>query len=313
MKVLVTGGAGQVGSRVADELVARGDEVLCIDNFRTGRPEHLQEHARLKLHVFSVAEKNRLRTAFEDFGPDVVVHAAASYKDPDDWAEDSLTNCVGGANVVHLAREFAVDRFIYLQTSLCYGLRPPSFPIPIDYPRNPEGSSYAITKTTNERFVELSGLDYVTFRLANVIGPRNLAGPLPIFFDRLMAGKRCFVSESRRDFVFVGDLARLIIMAVDGIGSGPYHFSSGSDVSIKELYDEVVANLGLDNIEEPETVPLGEDDTKTILLDPSKTWQDFGQFSLVPLPEIVARAGEYYRQFGARGGVSHLKRSVQDG
>ena len=79
-----------------------------------------------------------------------------------------------------------------------------------------EGSSYAISKTANELYLELSGLDFVTFRLANVIGPRNVAGPLPIFFQRLKEGKQCFVTEARRDFVFVKDLAKVSIQAVDG-------------------------------------------------------------------------------------------------
>jgi UDP-glucose 4-epimerase len=73
----------------------------------------------------------------------------------------------------------------------------------------------------------------VTFRLANVIGPRNVSGPLPIFYQRLSEGKRCFVTPARRDFCFAGDLARTVVDAVNGKGHGTYHFSSGKDVSIR--------------------------------------------------------------------------------
>ena len=174
-----------------------------------------------------------------DFRPDVVVHTAASYKDPNDWYNDTLTNSVGGANLIAAAKANRVGRFIYFQTALCYGVRPLEQPVTLDHPIDPDNSSYSITKTTTEQFLRLSGLDYVTFRLANVIGPRNVSGPLPIFFQRLSEGKKCFVTKARRDFVHVGDLAECSVRAADGTGHGAYHFSSGGDVPILELYDAV--------------------------------------------------------------------------
>ena len=125
-----------------------------------------------------------------------------------------------------------------------------------------------------------SGVDWITFRLANVVGPRNVSGPLPIFFDRLSQGKRCFVTEARRDFVFVHDLAGAVVKAADGTGSGTYHFSSGRDVAIKELYDAVVRAMRLNEYPEPEIRPLGPDDAPTILLEPSRTFRDFGEIAL---------------------------------
>ena len=122
-----------------------------------------------------------------------------------------MTNCVGGANIIEAAKHYNTGRFIYFQTALCYGQKPQEQPITLNHPRVPSGSSYAITKTTNEQFLELSGIEYVTFRLANVVGPRNVAGPLPIFYQRLKDGKKCFVTESRRDFVFVKDLAKAVV------------------------------------------------------------------------------------------------------
>ena len=139
--------------------------------------------------------------------------------------------------MVDLAKRSSVKRFVYFQTALCYGLKPDESPIPLTHPRRPEGSSYAISKTANELYLELSGLDYVTFRLANVVGPRNVAGPLPIFYQRLKEGKKCFVTEARRDFVYVGDLAKAVVKACDGVGQGTSHFSSGKGV---RLFEEVV-------------------------------------------------------------------------
>lgn len=307
MKVLVTGGLGQIGSHVVEMLLERGDEVVAIDNLATGRREHLTNHDNLKVVIDTIADKNLVDRLVGDFRPDAVVHTAASYKDPDDWYNDTLTNCVGGSNIVDAAKKFGVKRFVYFQTALCYGLRPMQQPIRLDHPRLPGSSSYAISKTANEFYLELSGIDYVTFRLANVVGPRNVAGPLPIFYQRLKDGKQCFVTQARRDFVFVKDLARVVLKACDGVGHGAYHFSSGKDVAIQELYDAVVDAMNLANKPKAEVKELGPDDVFSILLDPSRTFEDFGQIEFTPLQETVSAAIEYYRQHGTLGEYTHLR------
>jgi len=307
MKIFVTGGLGQVGSHVTEMLLERGDEVVVIDNLETGRREHLAPHSRLHVEVGTIADKQVVEKLISSFKPDVLVHTAASYKDPEDWYNDALTNVVGGANLVQAAKAHGVKRFIYFQTALCYGVKPLQQPIRLDHPKFPANSSYAISKTAAEDYLEISGIDFVTFRLANVIGPRNVSGPLPIFYQRLTEGKRCFVTKARRDFVFVKDLARAVVKAVDGAGKGTYHFSSGKDIAIKELYDAVVAGIGLKEYPEPEIRELGPDDAPSILLDPSRTFQDFGQVEFTPLATLVAEAVKYYREFGVHGGYTHLR------
>jgi UDP-glucose 4-epimerase len=307
MKVFVTGGCGQVGSHVTEYLLERGDEVLVIDNLATGRREHLAHHRNLKVVIDTIADKDLIDNLVKDFKPEVIVHTAASYKDPDDWCNDSLTNVVGAANLLQATKEYDVRRLIYFQTSLCYGVKPLQQPIRLDHPKFPANSSYAITKTAAEDLIEISGVDFVTFRLANVIGPRNVSGPLPIFYQRLSEGKRCFVTRSRRDFVFVKDLAKNVLRACDGTGKGTYHFSSGKDVAIKELYDSVVSAMKLEQYPEPEVRDLGPDDAPSILLDPSRTFEDFGQITFTPLKDISAAAVEYYNKFGVQGGYTHLR------
>ncbi len=306
MKTLITGGLGQIGSHIAEMMLERGDSVLVIDNLATGRKEHLAEHENLKIVIGCIADKELVRGLFQDFNPDVVVHTAASYKDPNDWYSDSLTNCVGGSNMVQCASEFGLKRFIYFQTSLCYGLKPMEQPITLNHPKFPASTSYAITKTANEDFLEISGLDYVTFRLANVVGPRNVAGPLPIFYQRLKDGKQCFVTKSRRDFVFVKDLAKVVLKACDGTGYGAYHFSSGTDVAIEELYKAVVKAMNFDDYPEPEIKELGEDDVVSILLDPSRTFEDFGDIEFTPIEQTVSEAIDYFKEHGTLGEYTHL-------
>jgi UDP-glucose 4-epimerase len=307
MKVFVTGGSGLVGSTIIDLLLARGDDVVAIDNFATGRRDNLKPHPKLRMVEDSIANATVLNGLISDFRPDVVVHTAASYKNPDDWESDALTNCVGGANVAKACKEHKVGRLIYFQTALCYGTKPLEQPITLDHPINPVNSSYAISKTTAEQYIQYCGVDYVTFRLANVVGPRNVSGPLPIFFQRLSEGKKCFVTTARRDFVFVQDLAKNVVRAADGTGQGTYHFSSGKDVAIKELYDAVVGAMRINEYPQPEIRPLAPDDAPSILLDPSRTFKDFGEIRFTPLSEIVDKTIAYYKQYGVQGGYTHLK------
>jgi len=307
MKILVTGAAGQVGSHVVDRAIERGDDVLGIDNFATGRDVHLNKSDKFRFVRGSIGDSPLVADLFEDFKPDVVVHTAAAYKDPDDWLTDVETNVKGMVNLIEGSKRTKVSRFVYFQTALIYGVKPEQNPVRLDHPRRVDNSSYSISKGAAEDYLILSGLDYVTFRLANVIGPRNVSGPLPIFYQRLSQGKKCFVTPARRDFVFVGDLVAAVMNATTGTGHGAYHFSSGGDVPIIELYDSVVKAMGISDYPEPERRDLSPDDAPSILLDPSRTREDFGKIEFTPLETTVWNAVKYYEEFGAAGGFTHLK------
>lgn len=307
MKIFVTGAAGQVGSHVVDQALVRGDDVIGIDNFATGRPIHVAKNSRYSFTEGSIADASLVERLVSSFRPDVIVHTAAAYKNPDDWLVDVETNVRGMVNLINSARRASVGRFIYFQTALVYGVKPEQNPVTLEHPRRVDNSSYSISKGAAEDYLSLSGLDYVTFRLANVIGPRNVSGPLPIFFQRLSEGKRCFVTPARRDFVFVGDLVKAVGQAISGVGQGAYHFSSGSDVPIIELYDAVVKAMGLQEYPEPELRELSPDDAPSILLDPARTLADFGPLKFTPLETTVWNAVKYYQEFGVVGGYTHLK------
>jgi UDP-glucose 4-epimerase len=308
VKVLITGGAGFIGSHLADRLLARGDEVLVIDNFATARRDNLAQHERLQLVEGSIVEPKLVSETFSSFEPEVVAHAAAAYKDPDDWSEDAATNAVGTASIVKASQSSGIKRLVYFQTALCYGLHPVEQPITLDHPIRPQDSSYAISKTAGEYYVRLSGLDWVSLRLANAYGPRNVSGPLPTFFQRLTEGKPCFVMDTRRDFIYVQDLIDLVVAALDGRGSGgAYHASSGADYSIKELFDATVAALALDPAPEVEVRERNPDDAFTILLDPSRTQAEFAWTPSTPLEKGVADAIAYYRDHGIEETYTHLR------
>jgi UDP-glucose 4-epimerase len=307
MSVLITGGAGFIGSHLAERLLGRGDQVVVIDNFATARRDSLPVHPGLTLVEGTIADAELVGRTLEAVRPAVVVHAAASYKDPADWSEDARTNVLGTANVVQASRRAGVRRLIYLQTALCYGLRPLEQPITLAHPLRPEGSSYAISKTAGEHYVRLSGLDFISFRLANVYGPRNLSGPLPTFFQRLSRGKPCFVMDTRRDFVYVQDMLQVVVQAVDGAGEpGIYHIASAGDRAIKELYAATVQAMGLHGLPDVEVRPRGADDAFTILLDASRTGRDFAWRATTPLEDGVRAAVAWYRTHGVEQTFTHL-------
>lgn len=308
MKVLITGGCGFIGSHLADALLAEGHEVLALDNYATGRRDNLQPQPRLTLIEGTIADGGLVRALMADFKPEVVVHAAAAYKDPQNWEEDAMTNVFGTVNVVKAAQENEVRRIVYFQTALCYGLKPLEQPITLNHALNARGSSYAISKTAGEHYIELSGLDFVSFRLANAYGPRNLSGPLPTFYHRLTTGKKCFVMETRRDFIYIDDLIEVVLKAVKGTGEkGYYHISSGSDTSIEDLFEETLCALNLHLQEKVEVRPRNPDDVYTILIDPSKTERDFNWKVKTPLKTGVERTIAWYQAHGITQTYTHLK------
>jgi UDP-glucose 4-epimerase len=306
MKVLITGGAGFLGSHLADRLLAEGHEVLSLDNYETGRRENLADHDNLTVVEGTIEDRSTVDEAFNSFGPDVVAHAAVSYKDGDAWEQDVMVNAMGTVNVIRASKEADVDRLIYFQTGLSYGINPSTLPVPLDHPQ-PGESSYAITKTTGENYVAMSGLDWVSFRLANIYGPRVVAGPAPTFYQRLSQGQKCFVTDARRDQSYVDDLIDLLMMAVEGRGSGAYNVGSGSDRPVKDMFDLIVEAMGIELDYEVEVRPRPEDDAATLLLDPAKTTEDFGWKPTTPMEEGIPKTVAWYRENEVGETYTHLK------
>jgi len=298
-----------VGSHVAELLEARGDEVIIVDKFATGRPEHLLNIKTQYKFEDSIANESlyaQLSSQFSNI--DVIVHTAASFANGNDWSDHINTNVLGTALITRLAQEFDC-RLIYFQTALCYGDNPTIQPVPLEYPRQPMASSYAISKTAGEFYVEQSGVDFVTFRLANIVGPRNLSGPLPIFYKRISAGEKCVIANAKRDFIDVRNLATVVLQAIDGRGNGAYHFSSGKDVQIIDLYKKVVSAMKLDFEPEFDFQENTAGGPPSILLDPTRTYSDFDMPTLNSIEETVSGAISYYEKFGVTREVTHLKKN----
>ena len=306
MNVLITGGSGFIGSHLADKLVETEHSLLAMDNYVTSSRDTLTElRERLQFVEASIADAEDVDNAFKRFEPEIVIHCAASYKDPDNWIDDARINVLGTINVVKAALRHKVRRIINFQTSLCYGNFPKEQPITLSHPLSPE-NSYAISKVAGERYIALSGLDFQSFRLANIYGPRNFSGPIPTFYGRLAASKKCFAVNTRRDFVYIDDMIQVVMRALEGHGhTGYYHISSGLDYSIREVYDAVAKAMGIN--QPVEGRERGPGDAPTLLLDSTETQMDFAWKATTPLNEGIRKTVEWYKQHGVQQTYTHLK------
>jgi UDP-glucose 4-epimerase len=253
----------------------------------------------------SIADRDLMVRTFAEFGPTHLVHSAASYKDPGNWQEDIATNVEGATNVIEAARAAGVRRVINFQTVLCYG-RPESTPIPVQHPLRPF-TSYGISKVAGEQYLAMSGLPFVSLRLANVTGPRLAIGPIPTFYKRLKARQACFCTDACRDFLDMSDFfAAVDIVMAENAPTGIFNVSSGKGHSIKEIYDLVRSHLGLLADPDVKVVPVGEDDVPSVVPDPDRTYRVLGWEAKVPFDETIRRLLAWYDAHGVTDVYSHL-------
>lgn len=304
MHLLITGGAGCLGSSIVEHYLPAGAEICVVDNFATGSRDALSDAPSLTVIEADVADGGAVDSIFERFRPTHVIHAAASYKDPTDWAGDTATNVLGSINVARASEAVGVQRLVNLQTALCYG-RPSTVPIPVDHPLAPF-TSYGVSKTAGEAALLASDVDVISLRLANICGPRLAIGPLPTFFKRLTNGQACFATEAVRDFIDIADFLTLVDIALDPQSPhGTYNVSSGEGHTILEVLSEVALALGID-IGVIEPLPVGSDDVQEVVLDPSLTEERLGWRTLIGFRETIRRQVTWYAQHGTGEVYSHL-------
>jgi UDP-glucose 4-epimerase len=312
MRILITGGAGCLGSNLIERWLPRGHDILVIDNFATGKREVVPPVERLTLVEGSIADASLVQRTVADFKPSHVVHAAASYKDPANWREDVATNVTGTINVVEAARAGGVKRLINLQTVLCYG-RPERVPIPVEHALRPF-TSYGISKVAGEQYIVMSGLPFASLRLANVTGPRLAIGPIPTFYKRLKAGQGCFCTDAVRDFLDMSDfLAAMDLVMQVGAPTGVLNVSSGVGRTIKDIYALVRAHLKLPPDPAVKVVPVGDDDVPAVVPDPSRTQAALGWRAQVDFAETIRRMLSWYDAHGVTDVYSHLSAPASAG
>jgi UDP-glucose 4-epimerase len=253
MRVLITGGAGFIGSHIVDLLVAGGHEVLVVDDLSTGKAEQVNPAAKL-VHL-DIGEPALIDVARE-FGPDAVSHVAAqasvavSMTDP---IKDAETNIIGGLNVYRAAVASECRQFVYITTGgALYG--PPDYlPCDEEHPIRPM-SAYGLSKWTLEQYLKVllpPEIPLKVLRLANIYGPRQdpygEAGVIAIFAARMIADRPVYIfgdGEQTRDFVYVGDVARAHDLAMQAPESLTVNISSAKPLSVNHLFELMAEATG---------------------------------------------------------------------
>lgn len=253
MKILVTGGAGFIGSNVADAYINAGHEVVVVDNLVSGKMENLNPKA--KFYLMDVRSEE-IRKVFEIEKPDMVNHHAAQMSVPasvEDPGYDADVNVKGLINVLEAARRNNTEKVIFISSGGAVYGNATEYPTSEKYQPEP-ASPYAITKFVSEKYLafykDTYGLDYTVLRYANIYGPRQIphgeAGVVAIFMDRLIAGKGCtvyrFTEEPKgmtRDYVFVGDVARANLIALEKGSKDAFNIGTGIATHTLELYNGI--------------------------------------------------------------------------
>ena len=250
MKILITGGAGFIGSHIASAYVRDGHEVAVLDNFRTGSKRNLP--AAATLFVGDISHAPDVEAAFRQFQPEVVSHYAAqldvrhSLEDP---AHDAATNILGGLNVLLQAARVGTRRFIFASSGGAIYGDTERLPADESTPIKPL-SPYGLTKWTFESYLhiwrQVHGITPVILRYANVYGPRQStegeAGVIAIFSRRRLRGEPCTIygdGQSTRDYVFVGDVVEANRLALTRGDGGTFNVGTGRQTTIREVFDTV--------------------------------------------------------------------------
>ncbi|WP_438312410.1 NAD-dependent epimerase/dehydratase family protein [Sporosarcina sp. FA9] len=266
MKVLITGGAGFIGSHVIEELLEYEFQVVSVDNYVTGFKENLCEG--VKKYEMDLNDP-KFESIFIEEQPDYVIHLAAqasvmvSMNDP---YFDFLTNTVGTINVMLLSKKYNVRKFLFASSAAVYG-EPEYLPIDENHSINSQ-SFYALSKHSAENYIKhysvFNGLDSCILRFSNVYGPRQNemgeAGVISIFINRLLADKEVSIYDGSqtRDFIYVKDVASACRLALMSEAKGVFNISSCSETGIEELYNKITELTGINTIPLYEPRRLGE-------------------------------------------------------
>lgn len=306
MRLLITGGAGSLGSSIIENIGDDCEKIVVLDNFATGKRASIPPKSHVDIIEGSIVDADLVNDVFSSLQPTHVIHSAASYKDPNNWIEDSRTNVIGTINVLRASEHHDVVRLINFQTALCYG-RPQRVPIPVAHEMRPF-TSYGISKTAGEAFVLASQVPHVSLRLANVTGPRLAIGPIPAFYKRLKAREGCSVSTTVRDFIDMTDFISLLKMTLDSSApTGVFNVSTGEGHTILEIFRLVAEHLGMPNAEPVAINPPSEDDVAEVVLDPSVTTEVFGWKATVSFEETINKMLHWYDVHGITDVFSHLQ------
>jgi UDP-glucose 4-epimerase len=316
VKVLVTGGAGFIGSHLVDLLVDEGHAVAVVDNLVTGKVRNVNRRA--KLHQLDIGS-SELKAVLRDEQPEVVFHQAAQMSvkaSTDDPRYDAQVNVMGLLNVLDACVETGVRKIVFASSGATYG-NPERLPFDEDHPQRPE-SPYGITKMVAEHYLGYYrrdfGLQYTALRYGNVYGPRQdalgEAGVVAIFTRQLLSGETPVIhwdGEQVRDYVYVTDVARANLLAARSGDGRCYCIGTGVGTSVNQLYQLV--SEALEITVTPARGSRRAGDLRAAYFEIARARHELGWQPRVPLGEGVANTVDWFRRDLAQAQAVEIPRA----
>jgi len=304
MNVLVTGGAGFIGSHVVDRFIQEGHQVSVLDNLSTGKRRNVNREAVLYKSDIGSA---RIERIFKRERPVVIVHLAAQInvrQSTEDPMFDANVNIVGTINVLQLAVKYGVRKFVFASSGGAVYGEQNQFPAPETHPTAPL-SPYGISKLTCEYYLEyfrhVAGLSYAALRFGNVYGPRQNpegeAGVIAIFSQQLLKGQQPLINGNglqTRDYVYVRDVVESIMVASDQHVNGVYNVGTGEETTVNEIFEQLQMLTKSESKELHGPAKKGEQ--LRSVLDCSKLTEETGWEPTVSLSEGLAETVEFFQK-----------------
>jgi UDP-glucose 4-epimerase len=304
MNVLITGGAGFIGSHIADAYIAEEHNVVIVDNLSGGVLENINPKA--KFYQLDVRSE-KLEDVFQKEKIDVVNHLAAQMdvrRSVDDPKFDASVNVLGGLNLFEFARKHRVKKIIFSSTGGAIYGEQDYFPADEAHPMRPL-SPYGITKLCTEKYLffykAVYGIDHVILRYANVYGPRQNphgeAGVVAIFCNKMLKGEKPFINgdgKQTRDYTFVGDVVKANLLALKHDGSAIYNVGTSIESDVNKLFYELRSHLNPSCPEQHAPAKAGEQQRSVISF--KKIEQELGWHPTVQLDEGLRLTAEYFKK-----------------
>ncbi|MCK4744941.1 NAD-dependent epimerase/dehydratase family protein [Candidatus Parcubacteria bacterium] len=255
-KILVTGGAGFIGSNLVDKLIEKNYEVAIVDNLSTGKKENINSKA--EFYNVDILDNEKLERVFIKEKPEFISHHAAQIdvrKSVSDPVFDANINILGTLNLLELAKKYNVKKTVFASSGGAIYGEANIVPTPEEYPAEPI-SPYGVSKFSIEQYLnyynEIFKLKFVALRYANVYGPRQdplgEAGVVAIFCNKLLNNEQLIINgdgKQTRDFVYVGDIVKANILSFEKNIEGIFNIGTGLEISINELFDALIKISGI--------------------------------------------------------------------
>ena len=303
MKILVTGGAGFIGSHFVDELIEQGHQVVIVDNLSTGKRENINPNAKFyKLDISDI----RISEVFKEEKPEAVFHLAAQIdirKSIADPIEDAKTNILGGLNVLENCKKFGIKKVIFISSGgAVYGETKiiPTSENCSTSPNSPYGIAKLITEKYLNYYYKNFGLPYVSLRPSNVYGSRqdpSVGGVVAIFCNKLLNNEQPIIygdGKQTRDYVFVEDVVNAGILALEQDKIGIFNVGTAKEISVDELFQKLQEIMELDI--EPIYKPFRPSEQQRSCLDCSKIKKELGWEPKDDLNQGFKRTIEWQRK-----------------